>query len=454
MHAKVVYEGALEVDATPKTPDTPDFLSDVTSTAVEIGSSVDDSEKLSMTDSHRSMSSVFNEAGSHGELNTEHTAAAESVASGRLLSAGDPLASKSTARSFSGSTSILNSIMEVANRRTDVQPGEAEPEQETEKTTTQSAHRNSRPISAPIRSVPTGGSYTLPHNLTGEELRRLKEKRVSLDEEREKRRASIEEGARAALQYVKHRKTESLPRQYRSSSLNRSLGSEEDFHSSHDRKSSSPAAIFGVTSPVKVAPETPPTPLNLRNMSIDETREASFNQMDEIWRQVESGSDDFQLLPDLESSFEAISNKRPHSPHLRPAHMSDFSTSSSSAKESDQSGSKDVLDNEQLSPVHTSSSITAGTTSPPQGELQHHSEPSDPELITESDVEVSLDEAPPQMQSTPIHGVTAAVDTANGTLMAVSAKNDHSVNLKRKCAAYIVHVSMHRHAYVDLGVYI
>jgi len=68
--------------------------------------------------------------------------------------------------------------------------------------------------------------------------------------------------------------------------------------------------------------------------------------------------------------------------------------------------------------------------------LQHHSEPSEPELITESDVEVSLDEAPPQMQSTPIHGVTAAVDTANGTLMAVSAKNDQSVNLKRKCAEH------------------
>ena len=423
MHAKVVYEGALEEDASSKTPDTPDFLSDVTSTAVEIGSSVDDSEKLSMTDSHRSTSSVFNEAGSRGELNSEHTA-------------GDPLANKSsatTAGNFSGSTSILDSIMEVANQRMDVQPREEESEeseQETKRRSAQSAQKTARPISAPIRSVPMGGSYTLPHSLTGGELKRLKEKRVSLGEEREKRRASIEEGTRAALQYVKHRKTESLPRQYRSSSLSQSLGSEEEFRGSHDRKSSSPAVVF---SPVKVAPETPPTPLNLRNMSIDETREASFNQMDEIWRQVESGSDDFQLLPDLESSFEAISNKRPHSPHSRPAHMSDFSTSSSSAKESDQSGSKEVLDDEQLSPVRTSGSITAGTISPPQGGLQHHSEPSDPEVITESDVEVSLDEPPPQMQSTPIHGVAAAADT-NEILMEASPRNDPSVNMKRMLA--------------------
>lgn len=33
------------------------------------------------------------------------------------------------------------------------------------------------------------------------------------------------------------------------------------------------------------------TPLNLRNLSINETREASVSQIDEIWKQVETAGE-------------------------------------------------------------------------------------------------------------------------------------------------------------------
>ena len=427
MHAKmIVYEGSLEESAAARpaaSHEMPDFLSDVTSTAVEVGSSVDDSEKLSMTDSHQSTSSIFNETGSQGELNSEHITADEPTANGHLSSTG-------ITDNVSASTSILNTIMEIARKHSSTQLDERRQSETKEGKTT---HKSTRPISAPIRSSLSTGSYTLPSSLTQTELRKFREKRISLDEERQKRRANIKESARAALQYSRHRKSESLPRQY-SSPLSKSLGSEEEFHSLHNRKSSSPAVVPGGTSPVKVAPESSPVHLNLRILSMDETLEASFNQMDEIWRQVESRSDDAPTLTELGGSLDRKTNGRQDSPVMRPTHTCSLSTSSGSGKANDQSWSKDAQEDEHVSRVRTN--ITIDAISPQEG-VSSHAESSDHEIVAESDVEVTLDEtleaAPPLFHSTPIHSAPAA--TLNGILLETSQTEEPSVSVKGECVS-------------------
>ena len=167
---------------------------------------------------------------------------------------------------------------------------------------------NGRPMSAPNRSSSSGtisgrkSSSTLPH-VTGTEFR-MREKRMSLDVERQKRILNIHESARAALQYSANRrssKADSLPRDSRSGSLTHSIlstGSEEDIPHSNTRyrKSSSPTFIspppLGNSSIASnSANDGVSTPLNLRHLSIDETKEASLTQMDEIWRQVEAIAD-------------------------------------------------------------------------------------------------------------------------------------------------------------------
>ena len=329
------------------------------------------------------------------------------------------------ADNVSASTSILNTIMEIARKHSSTQLDGGRQSETKEGRTT---HKNTRPISAPIRSSPSSGSCTLPSSLTQTELRKFREKRISLDEERQKRRANIKESARAALQYSRHRKSESLPRQY-SSPLSKSLGSEEEFHSLHNRKSSSPAVVPGGTSPVKVAPESSPVHLNLRILSMDETLEASFNQMDEIWRQVESGSDDVPSLTELGGSLDNRTNGRQDSPVMRPTHTSSLSTSSGSGKASDQSWSKDAQEDDHVSPVRTN--ITVDTTSPQEG-VSSHAESSDHEVVAESDVEVTLDEtleaAPPLFHSTPMHSAPAA--TLNGILLETTQTEEPSVSVK------------------------
>ncbi len=163
----------------------------------------------------------------------------------------------------------------------------------------------------------------------------LKDKRQSLDVERQKRMVSIQEGARAALHYSAKRKisrpssentmsakSETLPRESRSHSL-ASANSNDDVpvtsHSfTHLHKGSSPVVS---SPPADVTTSSllhhhesslsttasDATPLNLRNLSIDQTKEASLNQMDEIWRQVEAIGD----APSSKSGFSSLYRDHP-----------------------------------------------------------------------------------------------------------------------------------------------
>ena len=93
----------------------------------------------------------------------------------------------------------------------------------------------------------------------------------------------------------------------------------------HTRTSSSP-----------VQPTTPSTPLNLRNLSIDETRLASLSEMDAIWHQVEGRSDEALPLPPKLEVAAALESPSRHSPVL--GHP--IQDLSSSSRESDGSSAR------------------------------------------------------------------------------------------------------------------
>ena len=172
---------------------------------------------------------------------------------------------------------------------------------------------NRRPLSAPNRSISTGAislaNRTLPASSDGplvggsSEDDRLRKKRKSLDVEQQRRTTNIQESTKAAFQYSAKRKdsrSETLPpRNSRSTSLSRSLvstSSDNDLTSSGNAyfcKSSSPAVALPQheSSNSTASEATSTTPLNLRHLSIDQTKEASLTQMDEIWRQVEAIGD-------------------------------------------------------------------------------------------------------------------------------------------------------------------
>ena len=194
LHAKMVMFEGSGVNEEHK-GDVPDFLSDINSTAVEVGSSACDSvsEKLSFTESHRSMSSVYNDMGSHAELNTERVGeVSETLERGNTTSADD---------TESEQFSIMESILAVARRHSEsfskLEGKEHTPVEPRHPTT-----RSDRPISAPSRrpassgAIQVGSSHTLPPRMSGSQL---KEKRASVDVERLRRRANIEVGAQAAM---------------------------------------------------------------------------------------------------------------------------------------------------------------------------------------------------------------------------------------------------------------
>lgn len=164
-------------------------------------------------------------------------------------------------------------------------------------------HGTGRPMSAPTRSAATTGANQ-PSS-----TQKLKEKRKSLDMERQRRLTNIQESTRAALQYSAQRRTskaETLPRDSRSASLSHSMistASDNDISASAAPHKSSPPAVSSplhesyFSSPrhrstaSNTSDSTVSTPLNLQRLSIDQTREASLTQMDEIWRQVEAIGD-------------------------------------------------------------------------------------------------------------------------------------------------------------------
>lgn len=171
-----------------------------------------------------------------------------------------------------------------------------------------------RPMSAPNRSISAGAighnyrtSTTLPSSSGAQQAgpsadKMLWRKRKSLDVEQQRRTTNIQEGARIASEYSAKRKnsrTETVQRDSRSTSCSRSVvstSSDNDLTGSGNVyfcKSSSPAVTLPhhESSNSTASEATSTTPLNLRQLSINQTREASLTQMDEIWRQVEAIGD-------------------------------------------------------------------------------------------------------------------------------------------------------------------
>lgn len=162
--------------------DVPDFLSECNSLAVEIGSSMDAesiSEKLSFSGSVNSFGNEVD--GSSGEPRQTQTVGTDEM------------------------FSIMDSVMAVARRHSETLVGK---EGDATKTPpAQQPPKGGRPLSAPskARSKSAGtaglsrGSHTLPPNLSGAEIRKMvAQRKESLEEERQRRRVTIEEGAMAA----------------------------------------------------------------------------------------------------------------------------------------------------------------------------------------------------------------------------------------------------------------
>ena len=163
-------------------------------------------------------------------------------------------------------SSFLSSVMQVADKHA-------------------VATSASRPMSAPTRSSPnmaSGGSATLPSQSN---VRLVRDKQLS---EYKKRRANIEEGARAAFQYSAKRqslKALSLPRGHKSPSLSTghstSTQSNED---ALDRNFSSPAVMDNTATPVHSQDEhTPSGDHKLTNTSV--SVDGGF-QIEQIWKEV------------------------------------------------------------------------------------------------------------------------------------------------------------------------
>ena len=176
-----------------------------------------------------------------------------------------------------------------------------------DKPATQSSRsKTPRPISAPTKSLSSSvlisnKSHTLPTSISGSDPKSMHKKQALLDKERKRRSSSIQANAQVLLKYSQERKysrTGSLPREYQSLSqmfdLNDEVSSGDTKRAA--RRTSSPDLAHSPNSSSSVTTGTDEdnsssTPLNLRHISMDETRVASLIQMDNIWRQVESGDD-------------------------------------------------------------------------------------------------------------------------------------------------------------------
>ena len=172
LHAKmsnVVYNAG---ESTLEEKDTADFLSDIASTSVEIGSSLGDADKLSFCESQRSASSFQNAATSHPELDSTISPGLDSDLQ---------------------EDSLVDSVLAVAKRHSDLHPS---PVTSLDKAV--SYHKPTRPLSAPSSRHPgftiavAGISQTL-HSGTSQD------RKITIDEERQRRRSNIEESARAAI---------------------------------------------------------------------------------------------------------------------------------------------------------------------------------------------------------------------------------------------------------------
>lgn len=160
-----------------------------------------------------------------------------------------------------------------------------------------------RPLSAPTKSLSSSNilsskSHTLPSRISVSGTKSMQEKQALLDLERKKRSNNIQTNAHVLLKYSQERRysqTGSLPRDYQSITKYFNISDEaesnaairgQSLHDSTCSPSSSTSVSTGQDDDNSLS-----TPLNLRHISIDETRIASLIHMDKIWRQVESGDD-------------------------------------------------------------------------------------------------------------------------------------------------------------------
>ncbi len=161
--------------------------------------------------------------------------------------------------------------------------------------------KNARPRSAPTKtvtsivSVPAHKSHTLP-NKRNSLFKQAKDRQIA---EREKRTASIHNSAQILLKYAQNRQSSHsssslqaddqsptrINKLFEKSTIKQqsSVENSECRDLSCSRHSSSSITMDECSSSS--------TPLNLRHISMDETRLASVMQMDSIWKQVESGDD-------------------------------------------------------------------------------------------------------------------------------------------------------------------
>ena len=160
-----------------------------------------------------------------------------------------------------------------------------------------------RPFSAPTRATSDSGLPS-PYATDSPTMLKIRSRRTSGEDKRQRRLANIAESARAAMTYTaihRSKKTESLPRDHyqlhhhwRSHSGSKSVGSEDELLGSSPSsvsilgKGSAPAAPTDETKTFTTG--SPSGSLNLHSLSIDETRKASMTEMEEIWKLVENES--------------------------------------------------------------------------------------------------------------------------------------------------------------------
>lgn len=159
-----------------------------------------------------------------------------------------------------------------------------------------------RPSSAPTRAMsdsrlpPLSLSSSSSYSSDSPNLLKIRNRRTSTEDEKQKRLANIAESARVAQTFItelhRSKKIESLPRglqlqHSRSHSGSKSVGSEEELLGS----ASASSIFMKNTATDRPTDLSSPSPsLNLNNLSMDETRKASVNEMEEIWKLVENES--------------------------------------------------------------------------------------------------------------------------------------------------------------------
>ena len=264
MHAdKLTVPTVVQITSTGDAAQPSENFSHLNSATVDVCSSLESltSSKPSHQPSDSSASSVL---GSQGELHTH-------------ISKSGALAGHSKQNS---NDSFLSSVLAPSHGKVDT-------------TGMGTSGKGYRPSSAPTRAI---SDSLIPTAYSQDSPRLLKPdiRKSFVENARQKRMANIAESARAALTFSaihRSKKVESLPRDChlehsRNHFGSKSVGSEEElFGSSNDSSlqlKESRNSIAGTS--------TPSSPFNLRNMSMDETRKASLNEMEEIWKLVENES--------------------------------------------------------------------------------------------------------------------------------------------------------------------